>query len=97
MPKGYWIAHAEVTEPEGYQRYVDAARPAFEAHGAQFLVRGGQAEEMEGPLGRPRNIVIVFPSLDAARACYNSEAYQAARQHRLAAGIASITLVEGLD
>jgi uncharacterized protein (DUF1330 family) len=97
MPKGYWIAMVRVTDPEAWQRYVEAARPAFEAHGGRFIARGGTALEVESPLDRPRNVICEFPSLAAAKACYDSETYQAARKHREGAGVASITLVEGID
>ena len=95
MPKGYWIAHVEVTDPDQYVHYVEGAKAAFENYGAIFLARGGQNTEVEGPLGRSRHVVIEFPSYQAALDCYNSPEYQAAREHRLPAGTASITLVEG--
>ena len=50
---------------------------------------------MEGD-GRPRNVVIEFPSYDDALACYNSEEYLGARKHRLGAGEAEIVIVEGV-
>lgn len=96
MPRGYWIAHVEVTDPDRYVHYVEGARAAFEKYGARFLARGGEAEEVEGALGRSRHVVIEFESLAAARACYNSPEYQAARTHRTEAGIATITLVDGV-
>lgn len=95
MPKGYWIAHVHVTDPEEYRKYVEAAREAFEAHGARFLARGGRQEEVEGAMGRERHVVIEFPSLEAALDCYNSPEYQAARRFRSEAGIATVVLVEG--
>ena len=96
MPRGYWIAHVEVTDPDQYVHYVEGARAAFEKYGATFLARGGQNEEVEGPLGRSRHVVIEFPSYQAAQDCYHSPEYQAARAHRIDAGVASITLIEGL-
>ncbi|MEM9784271.1 MAG: DUF1330 domain-containing protein [Pseudomonadota bacterium] len=97
MAKGYWLAHASVTDSEAWGRYIEAARPAFAEYGARFLARGGAAEEMEGGQGRARHVVIEFPSLDAARSCWQSETYQAARNHREAAGVVTITVVEGLE
>lgn len=96
MPKGYWIAHVEVTDPDQYVHYVDGAKAAFQKYGATFLARGGSYEEPEGALGRSRHVVIEFPSFQAARDCYRSPEYQAARAHRADAGVASITLIEGL-
>jgi uncharacterized protein (DUF1330 family) len=95
MPKGYWIAHVTVTDPEQYQHYAAATRPAFQKYGATILARGGAFEQMEGQ-GRPRNVVIEFPSLEAARDCYNSPEYQEAKAKRQGAGIAEIVLVEGV-
>ncbi|MCX7345104.1 MAG: DUF1330 domain-containing protein, partial [Alphaproteobacteria bacterium] len=50
---------------------------------------------MEGE-GRPRNVVIEFPSLQAALDCYNSPEYQTAKAKRAGAGMAEIVLVEGV-
>ena len=95
MPKTYWIAHVHVTDPETYKLYVDGARPAFEKHGASFLARGGKYAELEGGQGRERNVVIEFPSYQAALDCYNSPEYQEAMKHRHKAGVATLTIVEG--
>ena len=40
--KGYWIAHVDVTDPEGYKPYQAANATAFGKFGARFLVRGGR-------------------------------------------------------
>lgn len=91
----YWIAHVTVTDPEAYKGYQALAPAAFAAHGARFLARGGQAETLEGP-ALERHVVIEFPSLQAARACYQSDAYQTARARRDGACIAHVVIVEGL-
>jgi len=97
MPKGYWIASVRVDDAAKWQQYVEAARPAFEEHGGRFLARGGAHEEAESGLGRSRHVICEFPSLAAAQACYHSPVYQAARKLREGAGIATITLLEGLE
>jgi len=97
MPKGYWIAHVEISDPERYALYVDGAKDVFGRYGGRFLARGGAYEEVEGALGRARHVVIEFPSLQAARDCYHSPDYQAAKAHRLPAATATVTLVEGVD
>lgn len=95
MPKGYWIAHVTVTNPDQYQHYATATREAFQKYGANILARGGAFQQMEGD-GHPRNVVIEFPSLQAALDCYNSPEYQSAKAKRVGAGIANIVLVEGV-
>lgn len=95
MPKGYWIAHVTVTNPDQYQHYATATREAFQKYGANILARGGAFQQMEGD-GHPRNVVIEFPSLQAALDCYNSPEYQSAKAKRVGAGIANIVMVEGV-
>lgn len=97
MPKAYWVAHVEIADPDPYPLYVEGARAAFERFGARFLARGGATTEMEGAQGRSRHVVIEFPSYQAALDCWNSEAYQAARAHRLPVSEATIVITEGLD
>ena len=96
MPKGYWIAHVDVRDAEGYKDYVAAAKPAFEKYGAKFLSRGGAYEATEGR-GRARNVVIEFPSLKAAQDCYHSPEYTAARAIRQKFADAEMVLVEGVS
>lgn len=95
MPKAYWVARVTVTEPDTYKLYAEAAPEAFKRYNARVLARGGRAQQLEGD-GRPRNVVIEFPSFEEAIACYNSEEYQAARKHRQDAGDAEIVIVEGV-
>lgn len=93
--KAYWIAHVTVTDPEAYKAYQALAPAAFAAHGGVFLARGGTGETCEGP-DLARHVVIEFPSLAAARACYASPEYTAARAARAGAAEVHLTLVEGL-
>jgi uncharacterized protein (DUF1330 family) len=79
--KGYWIAHADVTDPEGYKAYQAADMVPFGMYAARFLVRGGRSEVVEGRQ-RSRCVVIEFPSYDAALACYRSPEYQSAKALR---------------
>lgn len=97
MPKGFWIAHVDVHDSERYKDYVAGATPAYKEFGAKFLVRGGAGEVMEGDGLGSRHVVIEFESVEKARACYNSETYQTAREHRLAASTGKLVIVEGAD
>ena len=91
----YWIAHVTVTDPVAYADYQSLAPAAFAAHGAKFMARGGASEVLEGQ-GFSRHVVIEFPTLEAAKACYASEAYARAKQSRAAAAFTHIVIVEGL-
>lgn len=96
MAKGYWIARVDVRDPERYKDYVATAKPAFERYGAQFLARGGQTDALEGT-ARARNVVIEFASVQAARDCYNSPEYQAAKAIRQSVADSELVIVEGWE
>ncbi|MFD2738984.1 DUF1330 domain-containing protein [Sulfitobacter aestuarii] len=96
MPKGYWIASMDVHNAEIYDRYRAANARPFADYGARFLVRGGTQQVREG-MPRSRTVVIEFPSYADAVACYESPAYQAAREIRLNVSDGSLTIVEGYE
>jgi uncharacterized protein (DUF1330 family) len=96
MAKGYWIGRVDVTNPDAYQNYVKANGPAFAKFGARFLVRGGAFKAVEGE-ARARNVVIEFPTYEAALACWDSSEYQAAKAERDGHAMAEILVIEGYD
>ena len=96
MTKGYWVARVDVTDPEAYKAYIAANAEPFRKYGAQFLVRAGAFENPEGT-SRTRNVVIEFPSYQAAQDCWNSPEYQHAISLRLQASTIDLVIIEGYD
>lgn len=96
MPYGYVIAQIDVTDPAAYPAYVEKVGPTVAAFGGAFLVRGGRAEHHEGEPKGERIVVIRFPSYEAARDWYRSEAYAPAKALRMAASTSVQTIVEGV-
>ena len=96
MPKGYWIAHVDVSNADGYKPYALANPPIFKKFGGRFLIRGGKFECPEGAT-RARSVVIEFPDYAAALACYNSPEYQENIKVRLPHSSADIIILEGYD
>lgn len=96
MPKGYWIAHVDVRDPAAYEAYKAANAAPFARYGARFLVRGGAHEVREGQ-AKPRTVVIEFPSYEAARACYDSPEYQAAKALRDPVSTGDLVIAEGWE
>jgi len=94
--KGYWIAHGDVTDPEGYKAYVAANAAPIATFGGRFLVRGGRREVVEGSV-RARTVVLEFPSYQAALACYRSPDYQAAAALRKGKAELDLVIIEGYD
>lgn len=96
MAKGYWVARVDVADAERYKDYVAANAVAFAKYGARFLVRGGRFENPEGG-SRSRNVLIEFPSYQAALDCWNSPEYQKALAIRRPISTGDVIIVEGYD
>jgi uncharacterized protein (DUF1330 family) len=92
----YWCARVHVTDKARYAKYAELAGPAIERHGGVFLARGGKQEILEGgPF--ERSVVIRFPSLEQAVACYNSPEYAAARAFAEGAAERHMVVVEDVE
>jgi uncharacterized protein (DUF1330 family) len=96
MPKGYWLVHVTIHDPEGYKGYIAANAAAFARYSGRFLARGGQ-NETHGPGVSPtqRHVLIEFDSYAQAKACYHSPEYTAALKIRGEAATASVVILEG--
>ncbi|GGK58811.1 DUF1330 domain-containing protein [Amphritea balenae] len=76
--------------PEGHaslQAYAQAAQPVFQAHGAEVLMVGTSAQEIEKLEGSwpdtdARLSLIRFPSMQHLKDCFSSEAYKAIKHLR---------------
>lgn len=92
----YWCARVHVTDKDRYEKYAALAGPAVEKHGGVILARAGRQVVLEGG-DFERTVVIRFPSLEQAVACYNSPEY--AEAHKFAKGAAErhMVVVEALD
>src|SRR5260370_15496041 len=95
MPKGYWIPHIDVSDPEGYKAYMAATPAAHEKYGGRALGRGGTQEGVEGK-GRSRSVVREFPDYATPPACYRSPEYQRAKPLRPSPSALPFFLLPGL-
>lgn len=95
MPKGYLIAHATVIHPEQWAKYSAATKVALDRFGGHPLVRGGTCEVIEGQ-GVQRNVILEFPSFEAAQGYAHSPEYAAAKLLRSGAGTMDMVIVEGV-
>jgi uncharacterized protein (DUF1330 family) len=93
----YVIAEVEVTDPEAYRPYTELVPATIARYGGRFLVRGGAAEVLEGDWPQRRRVIIEFPSMEAARAWWDSPEYEKPRAMRRAASRGRLILLEGHD
>ena len=96
MAKGYWIAHVDVADLEGYKAYFAANAEPFAKYGARFLVRSGRSALKEGAL-RDRHVVIEFKDYPTAIACYESAEYRRALAIRQQVSRGDLVIIEGYD
>jgi uncharacterized protein (DUF1330 family) len=94
VARGYVIARIVVTDPEAYSEYRAGVLETVERYDGRFLVRGGGFDVLEGEWPDERVVVIEFPSIDEARAWYDSDEYQPLARMRQSASPGNIILVE---
>jgi uncharacterized protein (DUF1330 family) len=94
MP-AYVIAQMQVNDPEMYREYAAKFAPTVEPYGGKVLA-ANDADVREGDPPYPRFVVGEFPTIEAARSWYESEAYQAVIGLRLNATDGMLVMVEGI-
>ena len=97
MPsKGYVIAQVhEISDQEGFAKYRELVGPSVASYDGQFIVRGAQAERIEGAALCGRVVVIEFSSVAQAKDWYYSADYQAALALRRPVSTVEVMIVEG--
>jgi uncharacterized protein (DUF1330 family) len=91
----YVIFDVEIRDAAQYEAFMDAVKPALEAVGAKYLVRGGPHRVHEGDWEPRRIVLLEFPSAGDWEAFYNGEVYQGLRSIRDACSSARLVSVEG--
>lgn len=81
MP-AYWLARAKINNPVNYKKYTDLVPAILDKYGAKVLSRGGNYKIMEGPEDWTRFVIIEFPTMEDAIACFESEEYKEAAAFR---------------
>ena len=92
----YIFARIDVSDMDAYSTYASQTAGIAAKFGGKALVKGGRFEQVEGE-GRSRHVLISFPDMDAARAFYNSEEYQAILPIALSHSTRDLVIVDGAD
>lgn len=67
----------------------------FARHEAKMLARYGAHEDLEGAATEGA-VVLEFPSIEAAKAWYDSPSYRKVREHRFKGAIYRVILIQGV-
>ena len=84
----------KMTDPAAFETYSSLAGPAAVGHAMTPLAIYGKLETLEGPEIEGA-VILQFPSIEEAKAWYDSPAYQAAAVHRKAGAVYHGFVVEG--
>jgi len=96
MPKGYWVTiYRNIRDPQKLAAYAELAPKATAPFGGVYLARGTAAHAYEAGL-KERIVISEFPSLEQARAAYESPAYQEALKALDDGAERDVRILEGL-
>jgi uncharacterized protein (DUF1330 family) len=95
MP-AYVVVQVDVKDPGRYEDYKKMVPPSIEKFGGRFLVRGGKTHPMEGDWAPKRFVLVEFPSVEKAKAWWDSPEYRAARDLRWATADSKLIIAEGI-
>jgi uncharacterized protein (DUF1330 family) len=80
-PSAYVVAEIDVLNLEPYDKeYVPPAAKAINDGGGKYIVRGGETASFYGEPPKPRIAIMVFESMEKAKAAFDSTAYKDAKK-----------------
>ena len=94
MP-AYVVVDITVNDAQTNERYKLLAPPSIAAHHGRYIVRGGRTETLEGEWQPSRLVILEFPTVDDAKAWWDSEEYSAAKALRQSCAATEMLLIEG--
>ena len=95
MP-AFVIANVTIEDPVRYEDYKRMVPATLAPFGGRFIARGGEVEVLEGSWRPARLVLLEFPSVERARAWWNSPEYAQARALRQATSTGTLLILEGL-
>jgi uncharacterized protein (DUF1330 family) len=90
------IFDVDIRDAPRYQDFMRQVKPALEAAGARYLVRGGDFKVHEGDWAPRRLVLLEFPSVGAWEAFYEGPVYQGLKSIRDECSSARLVAVEGV-
>lgn len=91
----YVIVEVSIDDAVAYEDYKKLTPAAVAAYDGKFIVRGGQAETLEGDWQPERIVVLGFPTVERAKEWWSSEIYKEAKVIRQRAATTRMIVVPG--
>jgi uncharacterized protein (DUF1330 family) len=96
MP-AYIIVDITIHNAENYAGYKKLTPASIAAYDGKFIVRGGEAETLEGHWQPGRIVILEFPTVERAKQWWASEEYASAKAIRQANAETRMIVVEGFE
>jgi len=91
----YIVAHVDVENWGAYREYMRHTPRVIQKFGGRFIARDGEMVTLEGPQETLRIVLIEFPSMEQAKAFYNSADYAQTKKLREGGGSAKFVAIDG--
>lgn len=92
----YIIVDVSVHDPVSYEDYKKLTPTSLAVYDGKFIVRGGKTETLEGTWNPQRLVILEFPSVEKAKAWWNSEEYADAKALRQRIATTNMLVVPGI-
>jgi uncharacterized protein (DUF1330 family) len=92
----YVIVNVAVRDPARYEEYKRLATPTVGAYGGRYVARGGAVDVREGGWTPSRLVVLEFPTVERARAWWDSPEYAPAKAVRQSCADTQLVITEGV-
>lgn len=96
MP-AYIIVDIKINNPQAYEEYKKHTPGSLLPFDGKFIVRGGETVTLEGDWTPERIVILEFPTMEKAKAWWNSPGYAPAKLIRQRASYTRMIAVEGVS
>lgn len=96
MP-AYIIVDIKINNPQAYEEYKKHTPGSLLPFDGKFIVRGGETVTLEGDWTPERIVILEFPTMEKAKAWWNSPGYAPAKLIRQRASHTRMIAVEGVS
>ena len=88
------VIQAEITDPAQFAEYAKRAPALIAKFGGRYRSMRGEVEQLEGPDDQRKIVVSEWPSMEAAREFWHSDAYAEIKKHREGAANINVYICE---
>ena len=92
----YLVARIRVSDPVKWEQYRAAVPAVIARHGGRYIVRGADATPLEGAHDTRRQVIIEFPTTEAATGFWHSADYAAVKKLRDGAAELDVVVLPGV-